>query len=74
MAADISWFNTKDWSGRTANARQAADDRFLKLADGDPKRAAALRRAHYKAMVVKSVAARKAKAAARQAAQKGGAA
>lgn len=72
-AADISWGNTEDWPARTANARRAADDRFLKLAGGNVKRAEALRRAHYKSMVLKSVAARKAKAAARRAGQDGGA-
>jgi hypothetical protein len=68
MAADLSWGNTIDRPARTANARRAADDRFLKLADGDPKRAASLRKAHYKAMALKSIAVRKAKKAAREAA------
>jgi hypothetical protein len=61
-AADISWGQTTDWSARTGPARQAAEARFLKLAGGDPKRAAKLRDAHYKNMQLKSIAARKAKA------------
>jgi hypothetical protein len=73
MAAHESWGKTDDRSARTAKARQAADERFLALADGDLKRAESLRKAHYKRMVLKSIAARKAKAAARQAAGDGAA-
>jgi hypothetical protein len=67
MAADVSWANTIDRPARTANARRAADNRFLALADGDPKRAESLRKAHYKGMALKSIAVRKAKKAAREA-------
>ena len=66
MAADVSWANTPDRAARTAEARRAADLRFLALAGGDPLRAESLRKAHYKRMVLKSIAARKAKKAARQ--------
>jgi hypothetical protein len=67
-ASDISWGQTPDRAARTANARRAAENRFLELAGGDPKRAASLRKAHYKDMILKSVAARKAKSDARKAA------
>lgn len=69
-AADVSWGRTEDRPARTANARKAADARFLALAGGDPKRAESMRKAHFKAMVLKSVAVRKAKKAARQAADR----
>ena len=67
-ASNESWAATADWSGRTANGRKAADDRFLALANGDPKRAAKLRQVHYQKMAERSVAVRKARAAARAAA------
>jgi hypothetical protein len=63
-ASDVSWGNTADWSARTAPARRAAEERFLKLAGGDVKRAEKLREAHYKNMRLKSLATRRAKAAA----------
>lgn len=63
-AADLSWGNTKDWSARTAPGRRAFEERFLKQAGGDPKRAAKLREAHFKAM---RIAARKSRDAARKA-------
>lgn len=66
-AADLSWGNTIDWTARTAPGRQAFEDGFLKQAGGDPKRAAKLRAAHFKAMRAKSLATRKANAAARKA-------
>lgn len=72
IAAHESWAQTQDWSARTANARRAFENRFLALAGGDPKRAESLRKAHYKRMVLKSLAARKAKKAAREAAIEGG--
>ncbi|MGO9928084.1 MAG: hypothetical protein ACLPLP_18670 [Mycobacterium sp.] len=65
-AADLSWANTTDWPARTAPARKAFEERFLKLAEGDPKRAAKLREAHFKQMRAKSLATRRAKAAARK--------
>jgi hypothetical protein len=68
MAAHASWGRTVDRTARTANARRAADARFLALADGDPKRAESLRKQHYAAIQLKSIQSRKAKAAARKAA------
>jgi hypothetical protein len=72
IAAHESWAQTEDWPARTANARRAAEDRFLTQAGGDPKRAEAARKAHYKRLQQKSLAVRRAKKAARDAA--GGAA
>jgi hypothetical protein len=68
MAADVSWANTVDRAARTEPGHRAAEDRFLKMADGDPKRAESLRKAHFKRMALKSVAVRKARKAARLAA------
>ena len=65
MAADVSWGKTDDRSERTAPARRAAENRFLKLAGGDVKRAESLRKAHFKRMQLKSLAVRQAKKAAR---------
>jgi len=67
MAAHASWGNTVDRAARTAAARRAADARFLKMADGDPKRAESLRQAHYRRIQLKSIAVRKAKKAVREA-------
>jgi hypothetical protein len=66
MAADLSWANTEDRSARTAPARAALEAKFLAEAGGDPKRAESRRKAHYKAMVLKSLAVRAAKKAARE--------
>jgi hypothetical protein len=66
MAAHVSWGNTVDRPARTANARRAADDRFLIAADGDPQRAESLRKAFYRHIQLRSIqvrAARKARAA-----------
>jgi hypothetical protein len=71
-ASDLSWGNTPDWTARTTPARRAAEDRFLKLADGDPKRAEKLRAAHFKNMHLRSAATRRAKAAAAKAEAEGG--
>ncbi|MGZ4526580.1 MAG: hypothetical protein ACXVX6_05315 [Mycobacterium sp.] len=65
MAADLSWANTVDRPARTRNARRAADERFMRLANGDAQRAESLRKAHFKRMALRSIAVRKAKAAAR---------
>ena len=65
-AADVSWAKTPDRTVRTANARKAADARFLALAGGDVQRAAKLRQVHYKAIQLKSIAVRKARAEARR--------
>jgi hypothetical protein len=67
IAAYESWAQTEDWSARTAAARRAAEDRFLAQAGGNPKRAEAARKAHFKRMQEKSIAVRRAKKAARDA-------
>jgi hypothetical protein len=69
-AVDISWANTIDRTARTAPARKAADARFLEQAGGDPKRAEAYRRAFYKELTIKSLRARAARKAEREAAQR----
>jgi hypothetical protein len=61
IGAHESWARTENRSARTLPARIAADARFLKLADGDPKRAESLRRAHYARMALKSAQARRRK-------------
>jgi hypothetical protein len=71
--AHLSWAKTADRAARTAKARRAANDRFMKLAGGDAKRAESLRQAHYKAMTIARLEKRKARkdAAAREAAETG---
>ena len=58
----VSWANTENRTARTANGRAAAEQRFLDLAGGDPKRAATLRKLHFKRMAQKSAEARRRKA------------
>ena len=67
LMAELSWANTKDRSARTAPARAARDQRFLDLAEGDPVRAAHLRKAHFTRMALKSAQSRRRNRAARQA-------
>lgn len=57
--AHRSWANTVDRTKRTAPARAALEAKFLREADGDPKRAKALRKAYYANLVLKSVQARR---------------
>ncbi len=59
VAAEISWANTANRSARTAPARAALDKRFLHAADGDPVRAAHLRKAHFARLALKSAQARR---------------
>jgi hypothetical protein len=59
VAAHQSWANTENRSARTARARRALDNKFLAEADGDPKRAESLRKAHYARLALRSVQARK---------------
>lgn len=59
IGAHISWANTKDRSARTAPARAALDQKFLDQADGDPVRAAHLRKAHFQRLALKSATARR---------------
>lgn len=61
LGAHTSWANTKDRSGRTAPARAAFDQKFLDEAEGDPVRAAHLRKAYYARLALKSAQARRAK-------------
>jgi hypothetical protein len=70
-AAHAMWANTTDYAARTAKDRQAALDRFERLADPDgtmdpvarARKAEHLRRAHYKRMTLASLEARKARRA-----------
>lgn len=55
----MSWANTPDWSARTAPGRAAFEQTFLDQADGDPKRAEALRKAHFADLALKSAQARR---------------
>lgn len=59
IAAHQSWANTTDRTARTANARAAADARFLAEADGDPVRAEHLRKAYFQRLALKSAQARR---------------
>ena len=56
-----SWANTpdEDRHKRTAPARAALEAKFLAEADGDPVRAASIRKLHYKRMALKSAQARR---------------
>jgi hypothetical protein len=58
IAAHESWAQTDDRTARTANARRAAEQRFLAQAGGDPLKAEQLRRLFYLRMTQKSVQAR----------------
>lgn len=59
LAAHSSWANTHDRAARTAPARAALDQKFLDAADGDPVRAAHLRKAHFARLALKSAQARR---------------
>lgn len=61
-AAHASWANTIDRTARTANARRALEAKFLAEADGDPKRAESIRKAHYARLALASVKARRRRA------------
>ena len=58
-AAYRSWANTEDWSARTSKARNTFENKFLEENDGDPKRAAAARKAYFIELTRRSVDARK---------------
>ena len=66
IAAHESWANTENRSARTAKARRALEDKFLAEANGDPKRAEHLRRAHYARLALASAKARRRRRAAVQ--------
>jgi hypothetical protein len=55
----VSWANTPDRAARTAAGRAAFEQRFLDQAGGDPKRADALRRAHFVDLALKSARSRR---------------
>lgn len=59
IAAHESWARTPDRAARTANARRALDEKFLKEAGGDPIRAEHLRKAYYRRLALKSAKARR---------------
>ncbi|MGB3763222.1 MAG: hypothetical protein WA966_08365 [Ornithinimicrobium sp.] len=59
IAAHSSWAVTEDRTKRTAPARAALDKKFLDAADGDPVRAAHLRKAHFQSLALKSAQARR---------------
>jgi len=59
IAAHESWANTPNRSARTAPARAALDAKFLAAADGDPIRAAHLRKAHFARLALKSAQSRR---------------
>lgn len=59
IAAHESWANTPDRSARTAPARQALEQKFLDDAEGDPIRAAHLRKAYYHRLALKSAQSRR---------------
>ena len=59
IAAHESWAATEDRAARTAPARAALDQKFLDAADGDPVRAAHLRKAHFQRLALKSAQARR---------------
>lgn len=61
IAAHESWARTANRSARTAPARAAHDQKFLDAADGDPVRAAHLRKAYYQRLALKSAQARRAR-------------
>lgn len=61
IGAQISWANTRDRAARTAPARAALEQRFLDQADGDPVRAAHLRKAYFQRLALKSAQVRRAK-------------
>ncbi len=63
IGVHTSWAKTPDRPARTANARAALDARFLAEADGDPIRAAHLRKAHYAHLALRSARARRLAAA-----------
>jgi hypothetical protein len=59
IGAHTSWANCTNRSARTAPARAALDQKFLDAADGDPVRAAHLRKAHFARLALKSAQSRR---------------
>ena len=63
IGGHISWFNTVDRTARTQPGRDALERKFLDDADGDPVRAAHLRKTFYARLALKSAQARRKKSA-----------
>lgn len=61
LAAHVSWAKTPNRAARTAKGRAAFEQRFLDEADGDPVRAAHLRKAYFLRLALKSAQARRRK-------------
>lgn len=59
IGAHTSWARTTDRAGRTAPGRAAFEQKFLDQADGDPVRAAHLRKAYFQRLALKSAQARR---------------
>jgi len=59
IAAHESWAATPNRTARTAPARAALDAKFLAEAEGDPVRAAHLRKAYFARLALKSAQARR---------------
>lgn len=59
LGAHSSWAKTADRTARTAPGRAAFEQRFLDEADGDPVRAAHLRKAYFARLALKSAQARR---------------
>ena len=58
-AAHESWAATENRTARTAPARAALEQKFLDQANGDPVRAAHLRKAYFLRLAAKSAEARR---------------
>lgn len=59
IGAYTSWARTADRTARTAPARAALEAKFLAEADGDPRRAEAMRKAYFARLALKSAQARR---------------
>lgn len=59
IASHTSWANTEDRAARTAPARRALEDKFLREAGGDPTRAEHLKKAHFARLALKSAQSRR---------------
>ncbi len=59
IGAHTKWANTSDRTAATAPARAALEAKFLGEADGDPVRAASLRKAYYARLALASANARR---------------
>lgn len=59
MAAHHSWAQTENRNKRTANARQALENKFLTEAGGDPVKAEHFRQAYYAGLALKSAKSRR---------------